>query len=53
MDLDYSTKGQVKIGQIQYTKKMIDDFPEPITYSAASPVTDYLYTISLHNPQPK
>jgi hypothetical protein len=45
MDLDYSTKGQVKIGQIRYTKKMIDEFPEPITYSAASPATDYLYTI--------
>jgi hypothetical protein len=24
---------------------MIDEFPEPITYSAASPATDYLYTI--------
>jgi len=24
---------------------MIDKFPEPITYSAATPATDYLYTI--------
>ena len=24
---------------------MIDEFPEPITYSAATPATDYLYTI--------
>ena len=36
---------QVTISQIKYTKKMIDKFPEPITYSAATPATDYLFTI--------
>ena len=45
MDLDFSIKGKVKIGQIKYTRKMIDEFPKPITYSAATPATDYLYTI--------
>ena len=45
MDLDFSIKGKVKIGQIKYTQKMIDEFPEPITYSATTPTSEYLYTI--------
>ena len=45
MDLDFSIEGKVKIGQIKYTQKMIDEFPEPITYSAATPASEYLYTI--------
>ena len=45
MDLDFFIKGKVKIGQIKYTQKMIDEFPEPITYSATTPTSEYLYTI--------
>jgi len=35
MDLDFSIKGKVKIGQIKYTQKMINEFPEPIKTTSA------------------
>ena len=45
MDLDYSTKGGVKIGMIKYLEKMEDEFPEPILGTAKSPAGEHLFQI--------
>ena len=45
MHFDYGTKGTVKISMIPYTKKIIDDFPEPVTSTAPTPAGDHLFTV--------
>ena len=45
MHFDYITKGTVNISMISYTKKIIDDVPEPVTSTAPTPVGDYLFTV--------
>ena len=42
MNLDYSTKGEVKIGMIKYLQKLEDEFPEPIIGKAKSPAVKHL-----------
>ena len=43
MDLDYSTKREVKIGMIKYLQKVEDEFTEPILGTAKSPAGDHLF----------
>jgi hypothetical protein len=45
MDLDYSNDGEVKIMMINYLKGVLEDFPEAIVNSAATPAADHLFTI--------
>ena len=45
MHFDYGTKGTVKISMILYTKQIIDDFSEPVTSTAPTPVGDHLVKI--------
>lgn len=45
MQLDYSEKGKCKIGMIPYTEEIINDFPEEIIGSAATPAADHLFKI--------
>ena len=41
--LDYSTKGEVCIDMQEYVKKMIEEFPEDIKKTAATPASDFLF----------
>ena len=43
MDLDYSTAGNVKISMIKYLTNVIQDFPEDITTTAATPAAEHLF----------
>ena len=45
MDLDYSEKGKVKISMEQFTRKVIDEFPEALPKTAGSPADDNLFTV--------
>jgi hypothetical protein len=45
MDLDFSQPGIAQISMINYTKKVLDDFPEAITTSCATPATNHLFPI--------
>jgi hypothetical protein len=47
MDLEYSNDGEVKIMKINYLKGVLEDFPEAIVKSAATPAADHLFTIRL------
>jgi hypothetical protein len=49
MDLDYSNDGEVKITMINYLKGVLDDFPEAIVSTAATPAADHLFTIRPKN----
>ena len=42
MDLDYSTKVEVKIGMIKYLQKAENEFPEPILGTAKSPAGEHM-----------
>ena len=46
MILDYSTKGEVHIDMQEYVKKMIEEFPEDIKKTAATPASDFLFKIN-------
>ena len=52
MDLDYTTKGEVKIDTQKYVKNMIDNFPINIKKSqaVASPATKYIFKVDGSNP---
>ncbi|WP_288992819.1 polyprotein of Ty1/Copia retrotransposon [uncultured Marinobacter sp.] len=45
MEIDYTTKGKVKIGMIEYVANMLNDFPEKIksTDTAITPASDGLF----------
>ena len=45
MDLDFSQKGILKVSMIPYTGKVIQEFPEKIIGTAASPAADHLFQI--------
>ena len=45
MDLDYSTKGAVKISMIKYLQKIEDEFPEEITGTAKLPAGENLFQV--------
>ena len=45
MDLDYSTKGAVKISMIKYLRKVFEDFPELIKSTRDSPAADHLFKV--------
>ena len=46
MDLDYSDEGKVKIIMEQFTRKVIEEFPDPLTTTADSPAGENLFTVS-------
>ena len=43
MHFYYGTKGTGKVSMIPYTKKTIDDFPEPVTSTVPTPAGDHLF----------
>jgi hypothetical protein len=45
MEFDYSCVGEVKINMQKYITKIIDEFPEEITSTSATPAADYLFTV--------
>jgi hypothetical protein len=45
MEFDYSCVGEVKINMRKYIEKIIDEFPEEITSTSATPAADYLFTV--------
>ena len=45
MDLDYSTKGAVKVSMIKYLRKVFEDFPELIKSTRGSPAADHLFKV--------
>jgi hypothetical protein len=45
MTLDFTMKGEVKVRMVDYLKWVINDFPEVITGSAATPATDNLFDV--------
>jgi len=45
MIFDFSEKGKVMVNMIEYIKTIINDFPEEITVTRASPAADHLFTV--------
>ena len=45
MIFDYTHDGKVMINQIDYIKLIIDEFPEEIKRTRATPLADYLFTV--------
>ena len=45
MDLDYSDEGKVKISMEQFTRKVIEEFPDPLTITAESPAGENLFIV--------
>ena len=45
MHFDFTKIGTVQVGMIPYSKETIDDFPEPITSTAPTPVADHLFMV--------
>ncbi len=45
MIFDYSHNGKVIINQIEYIKQIIEEFPEEIKRTRATPAADYLFTV--------
>ena len=45
MHLDFRDKGKLKISMVPFLKKIIDDFPEAITGSAATPAAAHLFDV--------
>ena len=45
MDLDFSTANTLKIGMIEYIKKIHEDFPEEIKSAAATPAAEHLFDV--------
>eukprot|EP00957_Ditylum_brightwellii_P032859 2491532-Ditylum_brightwellii.AAC.1 len=43
MNLDFSEKGKVKISMVPFLKKAIEEFPEAITGTAATPAAAHLF----------
>ena len=49
MDLDFSSAKTLKIGMINYIKKIHKDFPEEIKSAAATPAAEHLFTVREDN----
>jgi hypothetical protein len=45
MDLNFSQPGIAQIFMINYTKKVLEDFPEAITTSCATPAANHLFAV--------
>ena len=45
MEFDYSFDGEVKINMEKYITKIIEEFPEEITSTSATPAADYLFAV--------
>jgi hypothetical protein len=45
MIFDFSEKGKVMVNMIEYIKTIINDFPEEIIVTRASPAADHLFTV--------
>ena len=45
MDMDFSTARTLKIGIIQYIKKIPEDFPEEIKSAATTPAAEHLFNV--------
>jgi hypothetical protein len=45
VDYDYSVSGTVKVSQIKYVQKILDDFPQQIGGPLESPAAPYLFDI--------
>ena len=45
MIFDYTHDGKVMINKIKYIKLIIDEFPEEIKRTRATPAEDYLFTV--------
>ncbi len=45
MEFDYSCIEEVKINMQKYIVKIIDEFPEEITSTSATPAADYLFAV--------
>ena len=45
MIVDFSEKGKVMVNMIEYIKTIINDFPEEIIETRASPAADHLFTV--------
>ena len=45
MDLDYSEPGKVKIIMEQFTRKVIDEFPEQLPKTVDTPADEHLFTV--------
>jgi hypothetical protein len=45
MEFDYSCIGEVKISMQKYITKIIEEFPEEITSTSATPAADYLFVV--------
>jgi hypothetical protein len=45
MDLNFSQPGIAQISMINYTKKVLEDFPKAITTSFATPAANHLFTV--------
>ena len=49
MDLDFSSAKTLKIGMINYIKKIHKDFPEEIKSAATTPAAEHLFTVREDN----
>jgi hypothetical protein len=45
MEFDYSFDGEVKINMQKYITKIINEFPDKITSTSATPAADYLFAV--------
>ena len=45
MDLDYSETGKVKVSMIKYLTSLLQEFPEELGDSAASPAAAHLFQV--------
>ena len=46
MDLDYSKKGKVKVGTVDYVKDTISNFTQQIMGTAAAPAANHLFEVN-------
>jgi len=45
MTLDFTTRGELRVTMVDYLKQAIEDFPEKIEGSAATPAGNHLFTV--------
>ncbi len=45
MDINFSQPGIAQISMINYTKKVLEDFPKAIITSCATPAANHLFTV--------
>ena len=45
MDMDFGEKGKLKMSVVPFLKKTINEFPEAITGTAATPAAEHLFKV--------